>query len=252
MILINSKSNPLLANGEKAFDLRAETNKMCQWGQKREMTIEPPIRLGGGHFSCGFIGAFTFFNGNSCIREVDSIGRFCMIGPDVTIGDPQHYVTDVSGHIIFTHSDCRHFLKFTNCENHYFQESFREKHKTKKPKITIGNDVWIGRNVMVMRGITIGDGAVIGAGALVTKDVLPYSVVGGVPAKFIKYRFTADIIEELEKIKWWEYGPEIMNGIDIENPQKAVEQLKKNKENMESYKPQMVILNPKDNTIRVC
>ena len=174
-----------------------------------------------------------------------------MIAPDVIIGDPQHYIGDVSGHIIFTHGDSEHFLKFADCENHHFQESWKEQHKISGKKTTIGNDVWIGRRVIIMMGVKIGDGAVIGAGAVVTKDVLPYSVVGGIPAKLIKFRFSLDIIAELEKIKWWEYGPGIMNGVDISNPQNAIEQLWKRTREVDKYKPQTVILDPRNNSIRV-
>lgn len=67
----------------------------------------------------------------------------------------------------------------------------------------IGNDVWIGAYVNIIEGITIGDGAIIAAGSVVTQDVPPYAVVGGVPAKVIKYRFEQDIIEQLKKIEWW-------------------------------------------------
>lgn len=160
-----------------------------------------------------------------------------MIAPDVIIGDPQHYIGDVSGHIIFTHGDSEHFLKFADCKNHHFQESWKEQHKISGKKTTIGNDVWIGRRVIIMKGVKIGDGAVIGAGAVVTKDVLPYSVVGGIPAKLIKFRFSLDIIAELEKIKWWEYEPGIMNGVDISNPQNAIEQLWKRTREIDKYKP---------------
>lgn len=73
-----------------------------------------------------------------------------------------------------------------------------------KGDICIGNDVWVGANVTILDGVTIGDGAVIGAGSVVTKDVLPYRVVGGNPAKVIKLRFTEDQINKLLKIKWWD------------------------------------------------
>lgn len=77
-----------------------------------------------------------------------------------------------------------------------------------KGDIVIGNDVWIGYEAVVMQGITIGDGAIIGARALVTKDVPPYSIVGGVPAKPIRKRFSDEVIAQLLEIKWWEWRDE--------------------------------------------
>jgi len=76
--------------------------------------------------------------------------------------------------------------------------------------VQIGNDVWIGRGAFIMAGVSIGDGAVVGARALVSKDVEPYSIVGGVPATHIKYRFDADTIEKLMKIKWWNWPDELI------------------------------------------
>ena len=76
---------------------------------------------------------------------------------------------------------------------------------TSKGSVIIGNDVWIGKSVTIMSGITIGDGSVIAANSVVTKDVEPYSIVGGNPAKHIKYRFNQDQIKNLLEIKWWEW-----------------------------------------------
>ncbi|MEQ8155344.1 MAG: CatB-related O-acetyltransferase [Clostridiaceae bacterium] len=75
-----------------------------------------------------------------------------------------------------------------------------------KGDIVIGNDVWIGFEAVIMSGVHIGDGAIVGTRALVTKDVPPYAVVGGVPAKIIKKRFDDSIIEGLLKIKWWNWS----------------------------------------------
>lgn len=71
--------------------------------------------------------------------------------------------------------------------------------------MNIGNDVWIGRNVIVLPGVSIGNGAVVGAGSVVTKNVEKYSIVAGNPARPIRYRFTSEQIEKLEKIKWWDW-----------------------------------------------
>lgn len=82
-----------------------------------------------------------------------------------------------------------------------------EDHST-KGDVNIGNDVWVGRNAVIMSGITIGDGAVIAANSVVTKDVKPYSIVGGNPAKLLRMRHSDDIIEALLQIKWWEWSDE--------------------------------------------
>lgn len=77
-----------------------------------------------------------------------------------------------------------------------------------KGDIVIGNDVWIGYEAVIMAGVTIGDGAIIGTRAVVTKDVPPYSIVGGVPAKPIRKRFDNETLEELLKIRWWDWSEE--------------------------------------------
>lgn len=77
-----------------------------------------------------------------------------------------------------------------------------------KGDIVIGNDVWIGYEAVVMAGVTIGDGAVIGARAVVTKDVLPYTIVGGIPAKPIRKRFSEETISALLALKWWDWPKE--------------------------------------------
>ena len=77
-----------------------------------------------------------------------------------------------------------------------------------KGDIVIGNDVWIGYGAVIMAGVTIGDGAIIGTRAVVTKDVEPYSIVGGIPAKEIRKRFAPDVIERLMELQWWDWQKE--------------------------------------------
>ena len=129
------------------------------------------------------------------------IGRYCSIGPNVKCIFGKHPAsTFVSTHptffaiktpIGFTYSDAQNF------------EEFAEPHSNGY-SITIGNDVWIGANVSLMDGVTIGDGAIVAANALVIKDVEPYSIVGGVPAKVIKRRFSDEQIAFLLAFKWWD------------------------------------------------
>ena len=92
-----------------------------------------------------------------------------------------------------------------------------------KGDIVIGNDVWIGYEAVIMAGVHIGDGAIVGTRAVVTKDVPPYTIVGGVPAKEIRKRFSSDMIEQIQALKWWDWSvdkireflPYLMNG-DLE------------------------------------
>lgn len=88
--------------------------------------------------------------------------------------------------------------------------------RVSKGDVVIGNDVWIGLNTLIVSGVTIGDGAVIAAGSVITKDVAPYSIVGGNPARVIKKRFTDWQIEGLEKMAWWNLPDEEVDKIIIE------------------------------------
>jgi acetyltransferase-like isoleucine patch superfamily enzyme len=89
-------------------------------------------------------------------------------------------------------------------------------HPTCKGDIKVGNDVWIGAKSTIMSGIKISDGAIVGAGSTVTKDVPPYAIVAGNPAKVVKYRFTEEQIEKLLKIKWWEWNEDKIREIAME------------------------------------
>jgi acetyltransferase-like isoleucine patch superfamily enzyme len=116
------------------------------------------------------------------------IGNFCSIGQGLKLyyGNGEHNVQNIS--------------------TFPFIDRFIVKYETiipSKSNINIGNDVWIGDHVTIMGGVTIGDGAVISCNSHVVKDVEPYSIVGGNPARLIRYRFTPEQIEQLLKIKWW-------------------------------------------------
>ncbi|HET6224939.1 MAG TPA: CatB-related O-acetyltransferase [Bacteroidia bacterium] len=146
-----------------------------------------------------------------------TIGKFTCIGPNVITGMGAHpSLSYVSSHPLF-YSTLGQSSGLVIVDKNSFDEF---------PHTYIGNDVWVGNNVIIKYGVKIGDGAIIGAGAVVTKDVEPYSIVGGVPAKLIRYRFTKEQIEFLMAFKWWD---------------KELEWLKSNKDlfqNIESFMKQ--------------
>jgi hypothetical protein len=87
----------------------------------------------------------------------------------------------------------------------------------------IGHDVWIGRDAMIMDGLSVGTGAVIAARALVTKDVPPYAIVGGAPARIIRYRFAPELIERLLASQWWTLSPEALRQLPFDDPERFVQ-----------------------------
>lgn len=137
------------------------------------------------------LGDYTYINGNTVIRNA-SIGKFCSIANDVLIGLGKHPVNFVSTHPAFYSND-KPFITFS--DKTYYKEY---------DSIEIGNDVWIGTRAIITDGVKIGDGAIVAAGSVVTKDVEPYAIVGGIPARIIKYRFENDTIKKLIDSKWWD------------------------------------------------
>lgn len=124
------------------------------------------------------------------IREAD-IGRYCSISWDVTIGAPTHPFTTITNSALTYRKE-------------YGVVDFDANLPQKRTKI--GHDVWIGCDVTLIAGVSVGDGAVIGAGAVVTKDIPPYEIWAGVPAKRIGARFSDEIIAVLEEIQWWDWS----------------------------------------------
>lgn len=141
---------------------------------------------------------FGSYTGNYCEFSNCKIGRFCSIGNYVKVVSANHPISDnIATHPAF-YSAAYYF-------SYAHQPCVIEHLMTLKGyECEIGNDVWIGDNVLIKGGVNIGDGAVIGMGSVITKDVEPYSVVVGVPAKTIKKRFSDKEIEQLLKLKWWD------------------------------------------------
>lgn len=143
------------------------------------------------------IGKCTYLSSNSIIESNVEIGAYCSLAPHIHVAPGEHYTNFISTHPVLFNPSWR---KKLNIEE---KESYIKNIKKTEVKTIIGNDVWIGLNCIIMRGVKIGDGAVIAAGSVVTKDVPPYAIVGGTPAKIIKYRFNKAEIKLLLKQKWW-------------------------------------------------
>ncbi|MBP5343803.1 MAG: CatB-related O-acetyltransferase [Alphaproteobacteria bacterium] len=151
-----------------------------------------------------------------CDSIETSIGKFCSIAADVTIAPGQHPIDWLSTSP-FQYATSNQLVPHQRLDNWMHNHT---------PAV-IGNDVWIGCYAIVQDGVHVGDGAIIGSNAVVTKDVPPYAIVGGVPAKVIRYRFSPEIIEKLLKLKWWDLPDEQIATLPFEDVEACVAQLEK-------------------------
>lgn len=149
--------------------------------------------------SVALIGNHNYFSFRVMVGNA-KIGNYCSFGPDVKIGQSQHSINYLTTSQKIS-SKAIGFNMMTN-------------------QTEIGNDVWLGANVVVMQGVKIGNGAVIGANAVVTKDIPPYAIAVGIPAKVIRYRLSDETIAALNESHWWEYdisqACDILKNIDIQ------------------------------------
>jgi len=138
------------------------------------------------------LGSFSYVANGARITHA-SIGKFCSIGPNAKIGLGVHPSREfVSTHPAFYSPKREASISFVKTSRY---EDFH--------RITICNDVWIGESAIIMDGVTIGNGAIVAAGAVVTRDVPPYAVTAGVPARLIRFRFEPADIAMLERFQWW-------------------------------------------------
>jgi acetyltransferase-like isoleucine patch superfamily enzyme len=148
------------------------------------------------------IGFASYLGAGTSIQNT-KIGRYTSIGPNVNCVFGKHPThTFVSTHPAFFSN--RGQSGFSFVEEQKFEEFEKPRDTEGKYSILIGNDVWIGANVTILDGVSIGDGAIVASNALVIKDIEPYTIVGGIPAKAIKKRFSENEIEFLLGFKWWE------------------------------------------------
>ena len=173
------------------------------------------------------IGEHSYLGNNFTISNPSEtrIGKYCSISHNVSIGPSQHPTNLLTTHL-FTYNVSRPELYgelFTP------EENIIDIINMLNLPVKIGNDVWIGANSVIMDGLTIGDGAVIGSGAIVTKDVPPYAIVVGVPAKILRYRFEKHLIDELLELKWWDYPEDFIVTLPFADIEGCIKLLKENK-----------------------
>lgn len=157
------------------------------------------------------VGYLSYLGGNDNFFKT-YIGKFCSISDHIEVVLGKHPVTMTSTHPAFYHDTDKIIESYTGGKEFWsIDDSCPYADDEKRYHVVIGNDVWIGKHVKLLNGVTVGDGAIIGTGAVVTKDIPPYAVVGGVPAKVIKYRFDNDTIQWLLKLKWWDKDKDWLN-----------------------------------------
>ena len=162
------------------------------------------------------LGAFVSINRRNCLHDSKigdltytgqftaihsaNVGKYCSIAFGVDIGAASHDMTCTST-LPMAHFD---FARTGRLD--------KTAHADLSTRCFVGNDVWIGAHAIILGDVKVGDGAVVGAGAVVTKNVPPYAIVAGVPARIIKYRFSQDIIRRLMQISWWNWPLDDVTG----------------------------------------
>lgn len=171
-----------------------------------------------GHFAT--MGAFSY--SHSQLPPGLIVGRYCSIAAGLVVFGEQHPL-DRATSSVWSYRYANPVVGAALEDFGVSDFAFRD--APQKPDPIIGNDVWIGEHVMLARGIRIGDGAVIGAGGVVTRDVEPYAVMGGVPARMIRRRFPDVLCERFLAAHWWDYALFAMPHFDLTNPERFVGQV---------------------------
>jgi len=224
--LLDRKLKKALALNQCRLDsgikgLRRDTELTLEYGVKLHQVKIMSRKLS--------IGAYTDIVSGTELHDVASIGRYCSIAKDVIIGQdrkshPLSWLTSHSGLV-----------------------SLRQKlgaiapHHDGVQQTVIGHDVWIGMDVLILEGVTIGTGAVIGAQSLVNKDIPPYAIAVGSPAKVVRYRFDPEVIDGLLASQWWNLPAQRLAQLPIEEPQAMLAQL--NKQVVADSHPGKVVIN---------
>jgi acetyltransferase-like isoleucine patch superfamily enzyme len=186
------------------------------------LTLEPYCQLNAGHVLPYSMGAFSY--SHSPLARHVLIGRYCSIGSEVKWMGGRHPVEwATTSPVVYGAVQVQVAQFFADRSS----QRITAEPPPADPFVRIGNDVWIGDGAMIAPGVTIGDGAVVGARSLVLKDVPPYAVVGGSPARILRYRFSPELIARLRALAWWRYAPDAIQKCGFTEPERFADDLER-------------------------
>lgn len=206
--------------------------KSSDWQQFDNNQFEAQIFSSSSLRGVRKMGAFSIIRSGADISNL-YLGRFCAIGAGFICAPPEHPLDWAGTSSVFV-------LDYDWCKSdqHYHLET-TGRGFTYKP-VRMGSDVWIGRDVYIKGGVSIGDGAVVAANSVVTKDVPPYAIVGGNPARVIRYRFDEQVIARLLAIRWWDHDPAWTRTVDVSDIHTVIAYFEENGDKIKTLSPAFV------------
>jgi len=198
---------------------------------EEDTEVEPYCGILAGNTLCT-IGAFSY--SWSRLHRRLRVGRYCSIAAGLTVPQPRHPLDKLST------ASFMYDRRFSIVRAHIedagaVYDNFQSNPQKGLP--VIGNDVWIGSNCTLMPGIHIGDGAVVAASATVTRDVPPYAIVGGNPARVIRMRFNEETVQALLEVRWWRFSFLDFAGMRLAEPEAFLDELRRREQELEEYRP---------------
>lgn len=213
-----------------AHAVEVKSNRFPKHPDGWRFVIEPPVCMHTIPRALDRIGAFSFTGKDNSFDNAASLGRFCALSSNLRFGPAAHPTSFLSvSNIFYANKPPTGFGEEYEAFRHAAAASIGRARKVqnaaKRAPVIIGNDVWIGAGSIIMPGVSIGDGSVVGAHSVVTRDVPPYTIVAGAPARVIRPRFPKEIADELLRLRWWDCDLSEMADLDFTDIEAALRAL---------------------------